>query len=161
MGYGVTALTNPDVFAAAAIRLCAALWVECDTIGSLVDGQGTRLSRERLANRLQAFRLELVLILDHCAGRWITQLDPWQRAWLVATTHALLEDLDEIDGDPLPHEPLARAQDRLLDAIIEQCAHPEGSAMPGDGRAPADRRLAKAPHLCICCSHLVCAASAA
>ncbi len=154
-------MTSPDVFAAAAIRLCTALWVECDRIGSLLDGQATRLSGERLADRLQAFRLELVLILDHCAGRWITRLDPWQRAWLVSTTNALLEDLDEIDGDPLQHEPLARVQDRLLDAIIEQCGHPEGSAMPGDGQTAADGRLAKAPHLCICCSHLVCAASAA
>ncbi len=157
----MTAVTSPDVFAAAAIRLCAALWVECDRIGSLLDGRATRLSNEPLAVRLQAFRLELVLILDHCAGRWITRLDPWQRAWLVSTTNALLEDLDEIDGDPLQHEPLARVQNRLLDDIIEQCDHPEGLAMPGDGRTPADRRLAKAPHLCICCSHLVCAASAA
>jgi len=124
---GRVVVTYPNVFAAAAIQLCAALWAECDSIGSLIDLTDSDSSRAELAKRIEALRLELLLILDRCDGRWMIRLDPWQRAWLVSTIDALLDDLGDV-GDPPDLEPLKRAQNRLLDAVLEQCAeHARGT----------------------------------
>jgi hypothetical protein len=114
-------VTYPNVFSAAAIQLCAALWAECDSICALIELQDSDSSRAELAKRIEALRLELLLILDRCAGRWMIQLEPWQRAWLVSAVDALLDDLGDV-GDPPDLEPVTRAQNRLLDAVLEQCA---------------------------------------
>jgi hypothetical protein len=120
-------VTYPNVFAAAAIQLCAALWAECDSIGALIERQDSDSSRAELAKRIEALRLELLLILDRCGGRWMIRLDPWQRAWLVSAIDALLDDLGDV-GDPPELEPVKRAQNRLLDAVLEQCAeHSRGT----------------------------------
>jgi hypothetical protein len=114
-------VTPSEVFAAATIELSARLWVELNTLHSAREAMEGR-SLPLLATRLEALRLELIVLLDRSVTRWTTQLDHWQRDWLVSmigdVLAALNDSADEWPGD----ESVERAQNRLLEAILEQCA---------------------------------------
>jgi hypothetical protein len=118
----VFTVTPSGVFAAATIELFTRLWVELDALHSARAAMEAGRSLPLLATRLEALRLELIVLLDRGATRWTTQLDHWQRGWLVSmigdVLAALNESADEWPGD----ESVERAQNRLLDAVLEQCA---------------------------------------
>jgi hypothetical protein len=118
----VFTVTPSDVFAAATIELSTRLWVELNTLHAAREAMEAGRSLPLLAMRLEALPLELIVLLDRCATRWTTQLDQWQRGWLVSmigdVLAALNDSADEWPGD----ESVERAQNRLLDAVLEQCA---------------------------------------
>jgi hypothetical protein len=136
----VSTFTPSEVFAAAAIELSTRLWVELNTLQSAHAGMEAGRSLPLLATRLEALRLELIVLLDRCATRWTKQLDHWQRGWLVSMISdvlaALNDSADEWPGD----KSMERAQNRLLEAILEQCAD-HGRSVADDPAYATDRRV--------------------
>jgi hypothetical protein len=119
----VFTVTPSEVFAAATIELSTRLWVELDTVHSAREAMEEAVkSPPLLATRLEALRLELLVLLDHCATRWTTHLDHWQRGWLVSMIGDVLAALNDSADEWPSDESLERAQNRLLEAILEQYA---------------------------------------
>ncbi len=71
------------------------LWVELNTLHSARAAMEAGRSLPLLATRLEALRLELIVLLDHCATRWTKQLDHWQRRWLVSMINDVLAALND------------------------------------------------------------------
>ena len=115
-------VTPSEVFAAATIELSTRLWVELNTVHSAREAMEDGRALPPPAMRLEALRLELIVLLDHCATRWTTQLDHWQRGWLVSVVSDVLAALNDSADERPSDESLERAQNRLFEAILEQCA---------------------------------------
>src|SRR5258708_25912524 len=90
----VFTVTPSEVFAAATIELSTRLWVELNAVHSAREAVEDGRSLPPHATRLEALRLELIIVLDHCAMRWTTQLDHWQRGWLVSVVGVVLAALN-------------------------------------------------------------------
>ena len=118
----VLTVTPAEVFAAATIELSTRLWLELNTLHSAREAMEAGRSLSLLATRLEALRLELIVLLDHCATRWTTQLDHWQRRWLVSMIGDVLAALNDSAEEWPGDEAVERAQNRLFEAILEQCA---------------------------------------
>jgi hypothetical protein len=117
-----TRAASADVFAAAAIELCARLWAELDRLCATLETDDAHELLPWLATRVEVLRLELTIILERCANRWTTQFDQRQIGWLETIMEDLLDSLDA-SADELPgYHSIASAQNRLLSAILEQCA---------------------------------------
>ncbi len=118
---------SSDVFAAAAIELCARLWRELDLLCAPLETDDDHDVPSRLATRVEMLRLELIIILERCANRWTLQLDQRQRGWLETIIAEVLDSLDAAADEVPGNHWLACAQNRLLMAVLEQCAeHSEG-----------------------------------
>jgi len=118
----VFTVTPAEVFGAATIELSTRLWVELNTLHSAGEAMEAGGSLLPLATRLEVLRLELVVLLDQCATRWTVQLDHWQRRWLESMIGDVLAALNDGPDEWPSDEAVERAQNRLLDGILEQCA---------------------------------------
>jgi hypothetical protein len=132
--------TPSEVFAAATIELSTRLWVELNALHSARAAMEAGRSLPLLATRLEALRLELIVLLDHCAARWTKQLDHWQRGWLVSMIGDVLAALNDTADEWPGEESVERAQNRLLEAILEQCAD-HGHSVADDPVYATDRRV--------------------
>jgi hypothetical protein len=113
---------SSEVFGAAAVELCARLWSELERLCATLETDDADVLHPCLATRMEVLRLELTIIRERCANRWTAQLDQRQRQWLETIMEDVLDALDAC-GDELPdHQSLASAQNRLLIAVLEQCA---------------------------------------
>jgi hypothetical protein len=136
----VSTLTPSEVFAAATIELSTRLWVELNTLHSARAAMEAGSSLPLLATRLEALRLELIVLLDHCATRWTKQLDHWQRGWLVSMIGDVLAALNGSAEEWPCDESVERAQNRLLEAILEQCAD-HGQSVADNSVCTTERRV--------------------
>jgi len=79
-------------------------------------------SQPATAVQSEILRIEIHLLIDACDTiRWRLLLSPPQRQDLKATLQDVLLDLGECAGD-LPVDPIASAQNCLLDAVLRHCA---------------------------------------
>jgi hypothetical protein len=140
IGQYVPTSTPSEVFAAAIIELSTRLWVELNTLHSARAAMEAERSLPILATRLEALRLELIVLLDHCATRWTKQLDHWQRELLASMIGDVLAALNDSAEEWPGGESVQRAQNRLLEAILEQCAD-HGHSVADDSVYAAQRRV--------------------
>jgi hypothetical protein len=106
-------------FAAASIQLYSRLWWELERLQApaLDRGGGTGSAFEM---QLLTFRLEVVLLLDACDSRaWQAFLRPDERLTLETILRTVL-DLIAVPLPALGRAVIHRAQDWLLDAVIDQ-----------------------------------------
>jgi hypothetical protein len=112
-------MASKQTYAVACIELFTRVWAEFDSVLGSEDTTRPSLSMAVSARRLQILRLELIVALDACdSTRWRSQLDTLQRQSLGAV---LLEVLDALDApiDEIPRRSMPRAQNLLLDAVLE------------------------------------------
>ena len=112
-------MAEKNAFAGACINLFSQLWAQLEPMatGDCAHGDSAGSAADR---RLEIFRLELVVLLDACrAERWRMLLDRSQRR---ALERCLSEVFDCLNTrfEEAPQEAIAMAQNRLLDAVLEQ-----------------------------------------
>jgi hypothetical protein len=112
-------MAEQNAFARACIDLFTRLWAQLESTAteSPAPWAPADTASER---RVEILRLELVVLLDACrATRWRVLLDGEQR---YALERCLSEVLDCLNSrfEEAPLQALARAQNCLLDAVLEQ-----------------------------------------
>lgn len=114
-------MASKEAFAVAHIELFSRLWVELDSMCGMLDSLRVR-SMGLISERVEILRLELILLLDACrSARWRTLLDTSQRLSLQLLLSDVLAALNQAP-DEVPRGPIEWAQNRILDALVEQCA---------------------------------------
>jgi hypothetical protein len=111
-------VAKQTAFAGACIEVFSRLWAQLESvaIADCVHGPADA-ARER---RVEMVRLELIVLLDACrARRWQMLLDSDQRRTLERYVGEVLDSLTT-QFDEAPLQALARAQNCLLDAVLEQ-----------------------------------------
>ena len=107
-------MASKEAFAAACIELFSRLWVELNALSATADPAH--------APSAEIIRLELILVLDACrSARWRMLLDRSQRLTLEFLVRDVFYALNSSSGE-FPCAPIERAQNRLLDALLEHCA---------------------------------------
>lgn len=112
-------MAEQQAFAGACIELFSRLWEELESTAAVAsvgrDKDGTSCVR-----RLEILRLELVVLQDACRStRWRMLLDSEQRRAVEGLVREALEGLTT-GFDEAPLQAIARVQNCLLDAVLEQ-----------------------------------------
>jgi hypothetical protein len=106
-------MADPDAYALASIVLYSRLWAELERLHDAVAAPGP-LS--------QILRLEIHLLMQACESwRWRGLMSAPQRRTLQQTLADVLNRLPASD-DGISAVAIAAAQDRLLDAVMDQCS---------------------------------------
>ena len=123
--YRRTVLSN-EAFAIASIQLYTGLWSELDLLVTSCQCDASPLPADTATVRLEILRLELIVIIDACdGGCWRSRLHSAQLQSLKATLEHALTALACAVGDDLTVS-IERAQDHLLDAILDLCSVSSG-----------------------------------
>lgn len=106
-------------FAGACIELFSQLWAQLESMAS-EDCLHCSAVDAAFQRRMQILRLELIVLLDACrAARWRLLLDADQRRTLEQCLSDVLDCLNT-RFEEAPLRTLEGAQNRLLDAVLEQ-----------------------------------------
>jgi hypothetical protein len=106
----------------ACIELFSCLWVELERWSVAEDPWHPEFGSVMSGTRAEVFRLELVLLLDSCRSqRRRLPLAACERLSLQDTLEGVLEALNGCPEEE-PRDSIARAQNCLLDAVLERCA---------------------------------------
>jgi hypothetical protein len=115
-------MASKEAFAAACIELFSRLWVELNSISAAADPILTPSAGLPSGPQIEILRLELILILDACrSARWRTLLDKSQRLGLECLLRDVLDALNT-SSEAIPRAPIAWAQNRLFEALLEHCS---------------------------------------
>jgi hypothetical protein len=115
-------MASKEAFDAACIELFSRLWVELNSISAGADPMRTSLAGLSSGHQIEILRLELILVLDACrSARWRTLLDKSQRLCLECLLRDVLDALNS-SSEEIPCAPIAWAQNRLFEALLEHCA---------------------------------------
>lgn len=120
-------MAEKNVFVCACIELFTRLWVRLESLAT-DDHWHSTPADSAFDRRAELFRLELIVLLDACrTTRWRMLLDGAQRHALERCLSEILDCLNtRFEEAPLPA--IERAQNRLLDAVLEQArVLPRGS----------------------------------
>jgi hypothetical protein len=131
--------------AAASVWLYSRLWLDLETLSDRLAQTADGMPDE-IDLRLEMFRLELIVLLDHCdSARWRSLLSSGHRFVLRATLQHLLCML-AVAPDRLERGVVAQAQNQLFDAVLRHCGeqfgeaeHARPPAMHGRRRRGGDR----------------------
>jgi hypothetical protein len=114
-------MASKEAFAVACIELFSRLWVELDSTCGVLDSMRVG-SISLVSERVEILHLELILLLDACrSARWRTLLDTPQRLSLQLLLDDVLTALNHASNE-IRRGPIESAQNRVLDALVEQCA---------------------------------------
>jgi hypothetical protein len=106
-------MADPDAYALASIVLYSRLWAELERLHAAVTPD---------ALPTQILRLEIHLLMQACdSWRWRGLMSAPQRRTLQHTLADVLDRLPASD-DGISAAAIAAAQDRLLDAVMDQCS---------------------------------------
>jgi hypothetical protein len=120
-------MASTEAFAVACIQLYSQLWEELDLVAASVGAGNASHSPPALAAlRLQILRLELIVLIDACDGTlWRTLLNSVQLRSLKPILQGALDAVAGAGGEDWTAS-IGRAQDQLLDAVLDQCPVPSG-----------------------------------
>ena len=115
-------MASNEAFAVACIQLYSQLWAALDLVLASRDSRSASPSPPAIAAvRLQMLRLELIVIIDAGEGAlWRTLLNSVQLRSLQGILGEVLDALSSADGEQWAAS-IERAQDHLLDAVLDQC----------------------------------------
>jgi hypothetical protein len=114
-------MASKEAFAIAYIECLSRVWVELDSLSAARDSMSER-SAGLISERVEILKLELILLLDASrSARWRTLLDTPQRLSLQSIVGDVLAALNQESNEVLPR-PIEWAENRILDALVEQCA---------------------------------------
>jgi len=128
-------MAERQAYAGACIELFSRLWGELESIVPLASVRGDK-DGSSCVRRLEILRLELVVLQDACRStRWRMVLDGEQRRGLERLVGEALDALTT-GFDEAPLQAIARVQNCLLDAVLEQRLRVE-NRQPGTARRRA------------------------
>lgn len=115
-------MASKHAYAIACIELFTRLWTELDLLVASERRPAEPGATPAVAEQCEILRLELNLLLEACeSARWRTLLTASQRLALKSMLQNVLQGLD-FTHEGNPASALEWLQDRLLDAVLEQCA---------------------------------------
>jgi len=127
------ARTLSGAYAAALVALCGCIWGDLERCAELLQPARTVDAPAELLWPAATLRLELVLMLDSCSSeRWRSMLSSRQRETLGSMLRDVL-DIIAVAPAGLNLSVVERAQDRLLDEILTQCAAAPAAALGSAG----------------------------
>jgi hypothetical protein len=111
-----------EAYTVACIELFSCLWVELERLSVAEDTSCLEFRSAISGTRAEVLRLELVLLLDSCRSERRRQpLDISERLALQNTLEQVLDAINASSGEE--HcDSIARAQNFLLDAVLDHCA---------------------------------------
>ncbi len=122
-------MAGKEAFAAECIGLFSQLWAQLEAVAIGAPVQGP--VKSTWEPQVETVRLELIVLLDACrAARWRMLLDGEQRQALEGCLAAVLDCLNT-RFEEAPLQAVERAQNRLLDAVLEHHREPQHTLVVG------------------------------
>ena len=117
-------MASNEAFAFATIELFSRAWDELDRLDARDDGRASDVALQADDVRFEVLRLEIVLARDACrSARWCRMLDAPQRLYVRTILEDVLDGLDAASVATASAR-IERAQNRLLEAILDLCPAP-------------------------------------